>query len=153
MTNMAYFLAELSLLEYDIVISNGPSKIAAAAVFAARFTLGRRPFWTQTLQHNTKFSQEQIKWASIRKFIRKHWFVEIMSNENIVWCFPCLYCLELKFCCRECAEMMVCLHTLAKDEDSILKVVYNKFSVRERHFVALLPPGRGLLLLENVKWT
>lgn len=56
-----YFLAELSLVHYATVILYGPSVIAASAVYAARVTLGRSPFWTQTLEHYTGFSEDQLR--------------------------------------------------------------------------------------------
>ncbi|KAK4278834.1 hypothetical protein QN277_016623 [Acacia crassicarpa] len=61
MENMVYFLAELSLVHYATVILYGPSVIAASAVYAARVTLGRSPFWTQTLEHYTGFSEDQLR--------------------------------------------------------------------------------------------
>ncbi|TKY57116.1 G2/mitotic-specific cyclin-1 [Spatholobus suberectus] len=61
MENMVFFLAELGMMHYPIVILYCPSLIAASAVFAARCTLGRSPFWTRTLKHYTGYSEEQLR--------------------------------------------------------------------------------------------
>ncbi|KAL3035618.1 hypothetical protein AAZX31_02G261300 [Glycine max] len=61
MENMVFFLAELGLMHYPTAILYRPSLIAAAAVFAARCTLGRSPFWTSTLKHYTGYSEEQLR--------------------------------------------------------------------------------------------
>ncbi|KAF7833610.1 G2/mitotic-specific cyclin S13-7 [Senna tora] len=61
MENMVYFLAELSLVHYSTVILYSPSVIAASAVYAARSTLNRSPFWTETLKHYTGYSEDQIR--------------------------------------------------------------------------------------------
>ncbi|KAJ8766820.1 hypothetical protein K2173_008374 [Erythroxylum novogranatense] len=58
--NMAFFLAELGLMQYPVVISYRPSLIAASAVYAARHTLGKRPFWTETLKHHTGYSEDVL---------------------------------------------------------------------------------------------
>ncbi|KAL6539752.1 G2/mitotic-specific cyclin-2 [Orobanche hederae] len=57
--NMVYFLAELGMMNYEILIYS-PSKIAASAVYAARFTLNRKPTWNQTLEMHTGFSEQEI---------------------------------------------------------------------------------------------
>ncbi|XP_016543947.2 G2/mitotic-specific cyclin S13-7 isoform X2 [Capsicum annuum] len=59
MENMVYFLAELGLMNYETIIYC-PSMIAAAAVYAARHTLNRTPFWNGTLKLHTSFSEAQI---------------------------------------------------------------------------------------------
>ncbi|KAE9606269.1 hypothetical protein Lal_00025485 [Lupinus albus] len=59
--DMVFFLAELSLMDYPVVISYCPSLIAASAVYAARCTLGRSPYWTETLKHYTGYSEEQLR--------------------------------------------------------------------------------------------
>lgn len=59
--NMAFYLAENGLMQYQIVKSFCPSLIAAAAVYAALYNMGRTPFWTETLQHYTGYSEEQLK--------------------------------------------------------------------------------------------
>ncbi|XP_054799218.1 G2/mitotic-specific cyclin S13-7-like isoform X1 [Prosopis cineraria] len=61
MENMAHFLAELSLIHYATVMLYSPSVVAASAVYAARCTLDRSPFWTETLKHYTGFSEDQLR--------------------------------------------------------------------------------------------
>ncbi|VVA33213.1 PREDICTED: G2/mitotic-specific [Prunus dulcis] len=59
--NMVFFLAELGIMHYPTTIRYSPSLIAAAAVYAARCTLNKAPFWTETLKHHTGFSEEQLR--------------------------------------------------------------------------------------------
>lgn len=58
---MVFFLAELGILHYPTIILYSPSLIAAAAVYAARFTLDKVPAWTETLKHHTGYSAEQLR--------------------------------------------------------------------------------------------
>ncbi|OMO81659.1 hypothetical protein CCACVL1_12321 [Corchorus capsularis] len=60
MENMVFFLAELGIAHYITVVQYSPSLLAAAAVYAARCTLNRTPFWTATLKHHTGYSEEQL---------------------------------------------------------------------------------------------
>ncbi|KAG2671261.1 hypothetical protein I3760_14G125400 [Carya illinoinensis] len=60
MENMVFFLAELGLMHYPTTILYCPSMIAAAAVYAARCTLNKNPFWNETLKHYSGYSAEQI---------------------------------------------------------------------------------------------
>nr|P34800.1 RecName: Full=G2/mitotic-specific cyclin-1 [Antirrhinum majus]CAA53728.1 mitotic-like cyclin [Antirrhinum majus] len=57
--NMVYFLAELGMMNYATLIYC-PSMIAAASVYAARCTLNKAPFWNETLQLHTGFSEPQL---------------------------------------------------------------------------------------------
>ena len=57
---MVFFLAELGLMQYSAVAVYCPSLIAASAVYAARCTLDKKPFWTETLKHHTGYSEEQL---------------------------------------------------------------------------------------------
>ncbi|KAE9599744.1 hypothetical protein Lal_00045794 [Lupinus albus] len=57
--NMSHFLSELGMMHYSILIYC-PSMIAASAVFAARCTLNKTPFWNETLKLHTGYSQEQL---------------------------------------------------------------------------------------------
>ncbi|GFP83815.1 g2/mitotic-specific cyclin-1 [Phtheirospermum japonicum] len=57
--NMVYFLAELGMMNYETLIYC-PSKIAASAVYAARCTLNKAPFWNETLQMHTGFSEQEL---------------------------------------------------------------------------------------------
>ncbi|KAF8026402.1 hypothetical protein BT93_F3018 [Corymbia citriodora subsp. variegata] len=60
MENMVLFLAELGLMHYSTIILYCPSMFAASAVYAARCTLGKHPFWTETLKHHTGYSADQL---------------------------------------------------------------------------------------------
>ncbi|OMO77998.1 hypothetical protein COLO4_24883 [Corchorus olitorius] len=60
MENLVFFLAELGIAHYNSVVQYSPSLLAAAAVYAARCTLNRSPFWTATLKHHTGYSEEQL---------------------------------------------------------------------------------------------
>lgn len=60
MENMVLYLAELGLMHYSTIILYCPSMIAASAVYAARCTLGKHPFWTETLKHHTGYSADQL---------------------------------------------------------------------------------------------
>ncbi|CAN0905197.1 CYCB1-4 [Linum grandiflorum] len=58
--NMSFFLAELGLVHYSVAIAYSPSLIAASAVFAARCTLHKTPFWDETLKHHTGYKEDQL---------------------------------------------------------------------------------------------
>ncbi|ERM99103.1 hypothetical protein AMTR_s00101p00131830 [Amborella trichopoda] len=60
MEDLVFFFAELSLMHY-VMTKYSPSKMAASAVYAARCTLNRTPFWTQTLILHTGLSEAQVK--------------------------------------------------------------------------------------------
>ncbi|KAF3455262.1 hypothetical protein FNV43_RR05710 [Rhamnella rubrinervis] len=60
MENMVFFLAELGLMNYSAIITFSPSILAASAVYTARCTLARSPFWTETLKHHTGYSEYQL---------------------------------------------------------------------------------------------
>ncbi|KAK7336418.1 hypothetical protein VNO77_16959 [Canavalia gladiata] len=57
--NMAHFLSELGMMHYATLMYC-PSMVAASAVFAARCTLNKTPFWNDTLKLHTGYSQEQL---------------------------------------------------------------------------------------------
>ncbi|XP_062207174.1 cyclin-B1-1-like isoform X2 [Phragmites australis] len=59
MEHMVFFFAELSLMQYGLVMRL-PSMVAAAAVYAAMLTLKKAPLWTDTLKHHTGFSESQL---------------------------------------------------------------------------------------------
>ncbi|KAK9068137.1 hypothetical protein SSX86_012248 [Deinandra increscens subsp. villosa] len=61
MENMVFFLTELGLVHYSVIITNSPSKLAAAAVYAARCTLGKTPAWTETLKHHTGYYEHELR--------------------------------------------------------------------------------------------
>ncbi|XP_022853898.1 G2/mitotic-specific cyclin S13-7-like isoform X2 [Olea europaea var. sylvestris] len=57
--NAVYFLAELGMMNY-VTLMYCPSMIAASAVYAARCTLNKAPFWNETLKLHTGFSELQL---------------------------------------------------------------------------------------------
>ncbi|XP_068663629.1 G2/mitotic-specific cyclin S13-7-like isoform X2 [Aristolochia californica] len=57
--HMAFFFAELALIQYSIIMYC-PSMIAASAVYAAQCTLRKSPMWTETLKVHTGFSEPQL---------------------------------------------------------------------------------------------
>ncbi|XP_038976334.1 G2/mitotic-specific cyclin S13-7-like isoform X3 [Phoenix dactylifera] len=59
MEHMTFFFAELGLMHYSMIMYC-PSLIAASAVYAARCTLKKTPFWSKTLEHHTGFSEPQL---------------------------------------------------------------------------------------------
>ncbi|XP_020080981.1 cyclin-B1-1-like isoform X2 [Ananas comosus] len=59
MQHMVFFFAELGLVQYPMIMYR-PSMVAASAVYAARCTLKKSPFWTKTLKRHTGFSEQQL---------------------------------------------------------------------------------------------
>jgi hypothetical protein len=57
--NMAFFYSELALVQYTMLIYR-PSMTAAAAVYAARSTLGMNPLWTDILEYHTGLTEPQL---------------------------------------------------------------------------------------------
>ncbi|KAH6774826.1 Cyclin family protein [Perilla frutescens var. frutescens] len=72
MTNMAFFYAELGLMDYTTIIRYSPSMLSAAAVYAARCTLNRSPSWTKTLEHHTGYSEDQLM-ECVKMLVSFHW--------------------------------------------------------------------------------
>ncbi|XAR48301.1 hypothetical protein NMG60_11031067 [Bertholletia excelsa] len=58
--NMVYFMAELGMMNYATIMCCRPSKLAAAAVYAARCTLNKSPAWNETLKLHTGFSEADL---------------------------------------------------------------------------------------------
>ncbi|MCL7024373.1 hypothetical protein MKW94_019822 [Papaver nudicaule] len=56
MENLVFYLAELGLMHYAMT-KYCPSMLAASAVYAAKCTLNRSPYWNETLKHYTGFSE------------------------------------------------------------------------------------------------
>ncbi|XP_049399574.1 G2/mitotic-specific cyclin S13-7-like [Solanum stenotomum] len=71
MENMAFFFAELGLMNYKTTITCCPSMLAASSVYAARCTLNKSPLWTQTLQHHTEYSEDQLM-ESAKELVSYH---------------------------------------------------------------------------------
>jgi len=61
--NMTHFLSELGMMNYATLMYYCPSMLAASAVFAARCTLNKTPFWNETLKLHTGYSQEQLMYV------------------------------------------------------------------------------------------
>ncbi|KAL8125606.1 G2/mitotic-specific cyclin S13-7-like isoform X2 [Apium graveolens] len=68
--NMTYFLAELGIMNYATVMYC-PSMIAASAVYGARCTLKKAPFWNETLALHTGFSEPQLMECA-KELVRFH---------------------------------------------------------------------------------
>jgi cyclin B len=62
MENMAFYLAELGLANYYVMVLFSPSQIAAAAVYSARCILNRIQYWNQYLQNLSGYCKEEIKY-------------------------------------------------------------------------------------------
>lgn len=60
MENMAFFYAELGLVNYSTAVRYCPSMLAASSIYAARCALKRIPHWTETLKHHTGFNKDQL---------------------------------------------------------------------------------------------
>lgn len=59
MEHAANFFAELGVTFY-VTMMNGPSMLAAAAVYAARCTLRKSPAWDVMLEHCTGYSENEL---------------------------------------------------------------------------------------------
>ncbi|GAA0153501.1 kinase activator [Lithospermum erythrorhizon] len=57
--NLAYFLAELGMMNYETIIYSY-SMIVASAVYAARCTMNKSLAWTEMLKVHTGFSESQL---------------------------------------------------------------------------------------------
>ncbi|XP_078150693.1 G2/mitotic-specific cyclin S13-7-like [Carex rostrata] len=69
--HMIYFLAELGLMQYDL-IKYCPSMVAASAVYTARCTLGKSPLWISSLERHTSLSKTQLLECA-RVLVKAHW--------------------------------------------------------------------------------
>ncbi|CAM8919802.1 unnamed protein product [Rhodiola kirilowii] len=61
MENMAFFMAELGMMYYNVSIAYPPSLFAASAVYAARRVLDKIIAWTHTLKYHTGYDEDQLK--------------------------------------------------------------------------------------------
>ncbi|OUZ99403.1 Cyclin [Macleaya cordata] len=61
MEDMVFFLAELGLMHYGVIVMRLPSMFAASALYAARCTLREVPVWNETLERLTGYSESNIK--------------------------------------------------------------------------------------------
>ncbi|ESQ38826.1 hypothetical protein EUTSA_v10022503mg [Eutrema salsugineum] len=60
MEKLVFYLAELGLMQYPMVVLNRPSLLAASAVYAARQALKKTPCWSETLKHHTGYLEDEI---------------------------------------------------------------------------------------------
>ncbi|XP_047046080.1 uncharacterized protein LOC124650607 isoform X2 [Lolium rigidum] len=67
---MVFLFAELSLMQYYLVLSK-PSMVAAAAVYTARLTPKNIPLWTDMLKHHTGFSESHY-YCCLHGVVRPH---------------------------------------------------------------------------------
>ncbi|KAG7568094.1 Cyclin C-terminal domain [Arabidopsis thaliana x Arabidopsis arenosa] len=61
MEKLVFYLAELGLMQYPIVVLNRPSILATSVVYAARQILKKTAFWTETLKHHIGYLQTKIR--------------------------------------------------------------------------------------------
>ncbi|KAF3322217.1 G2/mitotic-specific cyclin S13-7-like isoform X1 [Carex littledalei] len=80
--HMIYFLAELGLMQYDL-IKYCPSIVAASAVYTACCTLGKSRLWTNALERHTSFSEPQLLECA-RVLVKAHWTAP-GSNLKVVY--------------------------------------------------------------------
>ncbi|MCL7027224.1 hypothetical protein MKW94_004176 [Papaver nudicaule] len=59
MEDMAFFMAELGLMQYAM-IKYSPSMLAASAVYAAKLHLKITPIWNDSLELHTGFSEHEV---------------------------------------------------------------------------------------------
>ncbi|XP_042752230.1 putative cyclin-B3-1 isoform X1 [Lactuca sativa] len=88
--NLAFFLIELSLVEYD-ALHFKPSLLCASAIYVARCTLHLAPPWTPLLSKHSHYQEHQIRdcaemilrfHQSARKAVLKVTFDKYMSDHN-----------------------------------------------------------------------
>ncbi|KAL8489275.1 hypothetical protein ACS0TY_025252 [Phlomoides rotata] len=77
---MVYFLGELGIMNYSSTIMYSPSMIAASAVYAARCTLNQAPFWNETLQSHTGFSEAHLMECAKQLLVSFHW----VAGDNLL---------------------------------------------------------------------
>ncbi|KAG6413699.1 hypothetical protein SASPL_126413 [Salvia splendens] len=79
--NMVYFLAELGMMDYEI-LAYSPSMIAASSVYAARCTLQKSPVWNETLKMHTGFSEQQLM-DCVKKLVALHALAGLQKLKGI----------------------------------------------------------------------
>eukprot|EP00546_Thalassionema_frauenfeldii_P005783 CAMPEP_0178908512 /NCGR_PEP_ID=MMETSP0786-20121207/7964_1 /TAXON_ID=186022 /ORGANISM="Thalassionema frauenfeldii, Strain CCMP 1798" /LENGTH=407 /DNA_ID=CAMNT_0020580423 /DNA_START=314 /DNA_END=1537 /DNA_ORIENTATION=- len=80
--SMVLYLLELSMLPYEFV-KTSPRKIAAAAVYLSRITLGiNNGAWTSTLQHYSGFSKWELE-DTVLSMHRQHSASEESKLDNV----------------------------------------------------------------------
>lgn len=74
MEHMVFFLSELALMHYPMIMYC-PSIVAASAVYVARCTLNKSPLWSETLKRHTGFTETQLLYALLFLFSDEVTFV------------------------------------------------------------------------------
>ncbi|MCL7024371.1 hypothetical protein MKW94_019820 [Papaver nudicaule] len=70
MENLVFFFAELGLMQYAMS-KYCPSLLAASAVYAAKCTLNKTPYWNETLKHYAGYSECQLMECA-KQFVTFH---------------------------------------------------------------------------------
>jgi len=131
--NMTHFLSELGMMNYATLMYYCPSMLAASAVFAARCTLNKTPFWNETLKLHTGYSQEQLMYVKnkircclilfgffmIQLFPEFGWYCWLQTGIVLNYWRACTPVLEMKSSrlCTESIlilwrELLLCSHQL-----------------------------------------
>jgi G2/mitotic-specific cyclin-B, other len=59
---MAFFYAELALVQYSMLVYS-PSLTAAASVYVARCTLDVKPLWSGVLEYHTGLAESELEYV------------------------------------------------------------------------------------------
>ncbi|KAF7022414.1 hypothetical protein CFC21_035174 [Triticum aestivum] len=81
--NMAFFYAELALVDYSMLVYS-PSVTAAAAVYTARCTLNMSPRWSDILEHHTGLGESQLMQCA-RRLASLHSTAAGSSKQKVVY--------------------------------------------------------------------
>ncbi|VAH76290.1 unnamed protein product [Triticum turgidum subsp. durum] len=81
--NMAFFYAELALVDYSMLMYS-PSVTAAAAVYTARCTLNMSPLWSDILEHHTALGESQLMQCA-RRLASLHSTAAGSSKQKVVY--------------------------------------------------------------------
>ncbi|KAF0917443.1 hypothetical protein E2562_020564 [Oryza meyeriana var. granulata] len=76
--HMTFFYAELALVQYSMLFY-APSVIAAAAVYAARCTLGLSPLWNDLLEYHTGLAEPQLLYSLLHLLL--HNLILLMKSD------------------------------------------------------------------------
>uniref|UniRef100_A0A0D9UZR6 Cyclin N-terminal domain-containing protein n=1 Tax=Leersia perrieri TaxID=77586 RepID=A0A0D9UZR6_9ORYZ len=89
--HMTFFYAELALVQYSMLFY-APSVVAAAAVYAARSTLGLSPLWSDLLEYHTGLAEPQLlecarrlEAAPVSFFARKGVLLFLQQMSSMEW--------------------------------------------------------------------
>lgn len=127
--NLAFFLIELSLVEYD-ALHFKPSLLCASAIYVARCTLHLAPPWTPLLSKHSHYQEHQIRYNSFIKLTDSNLNPFFLSDNNSNTTISYLY--------RDCAEMILRFHQSARK--AVLKVTFDKYMSDHNYKVASIRP-------------